>query len=167
MPSNLTGYIYTEMHPDAAVEDVLNELQRRHVIPQSSNALDLYILYPPHSNAPLLAGQTLGDVGFQDGSHLHVYWRRRGGMPPGSSSMPGHFDKDWSGASELYFHATLQLTDQDLSDLSEPEEDESGPSAHARTECRPEPTGNPDGGDMSGQHSIWVIINVRLTALQT
>lgn len=106
LPYSLKGsihhhFISIEMSPNATVCDVFKELQRRHVVPTASKGLELFAVYPGFSAGPLQPSRTLDNVGFQDGSHLHVYWRLRGGSRSGSGTKADSLDDNLSGKGSI------------------------------------------------------------------
>lgn len=94
----LTDAFMAEMSSSSRIQDVFTELRRRHIGPAYSKHLDAYSVYSSFSRAPLPNEHTLDDIGFVDGSHLHVYFRYRGGTDMGSHSMPGEFVEGSSGS---------------------------------------------------------------------
>lgn len=86
-----------ELSPDARIHDVMLELRRRHVVPARSTGIGVYTVYPRFSKSPLSDQQTLADIDFQEATHLHVFWRYKGGSNLGSRVMPGYFPTERTG----------------------------------------------------------------------
>ncbi|EIM79212.1 uncharacterized protein STEHIDRAFT_116684 [Stereum hirsutum FP-91666 SS1] len=115
-----TKGVCLNLSSNAPLKDVWFQLRRRHLVPAITDSLNGYVFYPSYSKRPIDFDQTLGDIRFEDGTHLYVCFRLRG-----ANNQPAYTQGN-VGSSTVVESSN---DDSDLTDLtdSEPECNDNSP----------------------------------------